>query len=105
PGGPLALQFMLAVEHAGWRLHETLVWVKDSMVLGHSDYHWRHEPLLFGYLPGEGRGGPRRRPTPPQPNYAPPPPRRKAPRGPHPQPSHRPPFFSGRRGAPPPPSL
>ena len=48
---------MLAFEHAGWRLHETLVWVKDSMVLGHSDYHWRHEPLLFGYAPGEGRRG------------------------------------------------
>ena len=30
PGGALALQFMLAFEHAGWRLHETLVWVKDS---------------------------------------------------------------------------
>jgi site-specific DNA-methyltransferase (adenine-specific) len=57
PGGALALQFMLAFEHAGWRLHETLVWVKDSMVLGHSDYHWRHEPLLFGYAPGEGRRG------------------------------------------------
>ena len=57
PGGALALQFMLAFEHAGWRLHETRVWVKDSMVLGHSDYHWRHEPLLFGYAPGEGRRG------------------------------------------------
>lgn len=41
----------------GWRLHETLVWVKDSMVLGHSDYHYRHEPILFGYKPGGGRRG------------------------------------------------
>jgi DNA modification methylase len=57
PGGPLALQFMLAFEHAGWRLHQTLVWVKDSMVLGHSDYHWKHEPLLYGYKPGKGRLG------------------------------------------------
>jgi site-specific DNA-methyltransferase (adenine-specific) len=57
PGGALALQFMLAFEHAGWRLHQTLVWVKDSMVLGHSDYHWKHEPLLYGYKPGKGRLG------------------------------------------------
>jgi ParB/RepB/Spo0J family partition protein len=57
PGGPLALQFMLAFEHVGWRLHQTLVWVKDSMVLGHSDYHWRHEPVLYGFKPGKGRLG------------------------------------------------
>jgi DNA modification methylase len=57
PGGSLALQFMLAFEHAGWRLHQTLVWVKDSMVLGHSDYHWKHEPLLYGFKPGKGRRG------------------------------------------------
>ena len=57
PGGSLALQFLLAFEHVAWHLHETLVWVKDSMVLGHSDYHWRHEPLLFGYKPGTGRRG------------------------------------------------
>lgn len=40
---------------------QTLVWVKDIMVLGHSDYHWRHEPLWYGFLPGgtgrRGRGG------------------------------------------------
>ena len=41
----------------GWRLHQTLVWVKDTMVLGHSDYHYRHEPILYGYKPGEGRSG------------------------------------------------
>ncbi len=34
---------------AGWKFHETLVWVKDSMVLGHSDYHYKHEPILYGW--------------------------------------------------------
>jgi len=29
------------------------VWVKDSMVLGHADYHFRHEGVLYGYKPGE----------------------------------------------------
>lgn len=31
------------------------------MVLGHSDYHWRHEPILYGFTAGgdgrKGRGG------------------------------------------------
>ena len=40
-----------------WRIHQQLVWVKDSMVLGHSDYHFQHEPILYGFTPGEGRPG------------------------------------------------
>jgi site-specific DNA-methyltransferase (adenine-specific) len=32
-----------------WLWHETLVWVKDSMVLGHSDYHYRHEIIYYGW--------------------------------------------------------
>jgi DNA modification methylase len=27
------------------------------MVLGHADYHYRHEPLLYGYKPADGRRG------------------------------------------------
>ena len=30
-----------------------MVWAKDSMVLGHSEYHYQHEPILFGWKPGE----------------------------------------------------
>lgn len=33
-----------------WR--HTLVWVKDGFVLGRSDYHGRHEQLLYGWAPG-----------------------------------------------------
>jgi DNA modification methylase len=58
PAGPLALVFQRAASEAGWRVRQTLVWVKDALVLGHSDYHFRHEPALYGYLPGgEGRRG------------------------------------------------
>lgn len=57
PAGALSEHFLAAVREVGWRLHQTLVWVKDSMVLGHSDYHYKHEPILFGYTPGEGRFG------------------------------------------------
>jgi hypothetical protein len=49
PAGPLSLEFGRAFLGAGWHLHQTLVWVKDAMVLGHSDYHYQHEPLLYGW--------------------------------------------------------
>ncbi len=55
--GPLSVAFANSVVAAGWRIHETLVWVKDSMVVGHSDYHYRHEAILYGWLPGPGRSG------------------------------------------------
>lgn len=51
PAGRLFLVFGRAFEDAGWHLHQTLVWLKDSLVLGHSDYQYRHEPLLYGWKP------------------------------------------------------
>lgn len=57
PAGALAITFAVAFTDAGWRLHQTLVWDKQTIALGHSDYHYSHEPILFGYLPGGGRRG------------------------------------------------
>jgi DNA modification methylase len=57
PAGPLSVVFLQAFLAQGWRLHQTLVWVKDCIVLGHGDYHYRHEPIAFGYVPGPGRWG------------------------------------------------
>lgn len=60
PPGPLSLDFATAFLNAGWLLRQNLVWVKDVMVLGHSDYHYRHEPILYGFTdpePGAGRLG------------------------------------------------
>ena len=58
PPGPLSLTFAQAFLDAGWRLRQNLVWVKDVLVLGHSDYHYRHEPILYGFTEGgEGRRG------------------------------------------------
>ena len=57
PAGPLSLVFLQVVTEVGWKLRQTLVWVKDRLVLGHSDYHYRHEPILYGVLPGGGRRG------------------------------------------------
>ena len=57
PAGRAALAFWQAIVAAGWRIHQELVWVKDVFVLGHSDYHYAHEPILYGYAPGAGRPG------------------------------------------------
>jgi site-specific DNA-methyltransferase (adenine-specific) len=59
PPGPNLFAFGDALRQAQWRVQQILTWVKDSMVLGHSDYHYRHEAILYGYLPGPnfpGRG-------------------------------------------------
>lgn len=45
------------VAAAGWRTHETLIWVKDQLVPGRSDYHYKHEPILYGYTAGDGPVG------------------------------------------------
>lgn len=57
PPGPLGTLFRLGIEDSGWSLHQVLVWVKDVFVLGHSDYHYRHEDVLYGWVPGPGRSG------------------------------------------------
>lgn len=57
PPGPLGTEMRLAIIDAHWRFHEALVWVKDQFVLGHSDYHYAHEDILYGWLPGPGRSG------------------------------------------------
>ena len=52
PAGPAHLAFLLALGDAGLAVHQTLIWVKDRFVLGHSDYHYRHEPILYGWREG-----------------------------------------------------
>ena len=52
PGGPLHLAFLLAIRDAGLGVHQTIVWLKDRFVLGHADYHARHEPILYGWRDG-----------------------------------------------------
>jgi DNA modification methylase len=46
------LAFRSAVETVGWKLASCLIWWKDSLVLGRGDYHWQHEPILYGWKPG-----------------------------------------------------
>src|SRR2546427_610077 len=55
PAGRNAVVFGQAFLEVGWHLHQGLVWVKDSMVLGHSDYHYQHEPIIYGWKKGANR--------------------------------------------------
>lgn len=46
------INFRTAFKNAGFKLAECLIWVKNSLVLGRQDYHWRHEPILYGWKEG-----------------------------------------------------
>ena len=51
PPGPLHLIFGTILKDLDiW--HQTLQWVKDQFVLGRSDYHYRTEPIFYGWVPG-----------------------------------------------------
>ena len=44
------LNFRRAFIDAGLHLAGVCIWVKNSLVLGRSDYQWQHEPVLYGFL-------------------------------------------------------
>ena len=71
PGAPvyvahadnLSMTFEAAMRSAGMVVRQNLIWSKNVMVMGRSDYHYKHEPILYGFTPGGdgrlGRGGER----------------------------------------------
>lgn len=44
--------FRGACRDVGWTVRECLIWNKNQMVLGRQDYHWKHEPCLYGWKDG-----------------------------------------------------
>lgn len=46
--------FRGAAKDAGWTVRQCLIWKKSSMVMGRQDYHWKHEPCLYGWKDGAG---------------------------------------------------
>ena len=44
--------FRGACYNVGWKVRQCLVWNKNSMVMGRQDYHWKHEPCLYGWKDG-----------------------------------------------------
>ncbi|QNJ56396.1 DNA methyltransferase [Gordonia phage Portcullis] len=65
PPGPEFAHFCNGMLASGIQWRQTLAWVKNTIVLGRSDYHYRHESILYGFTPGQkgsgrlGRGGDR----------------------------------------------
>jgi DNA modification methylase len=60
PGGAIyvahadseGMNFRKALVDSGWLLKQCLIWVKQALVMGRQDYHWKHEPILYGWAPG-----------------------------------------------------
>jgi site-specific DNA-methyltransferase (adenine-specific) len=51
PSGPQFVAFGNPLLKLGvWR--QTIIWVKDTLVMGRSDYHWKHETIFYGWTPG-----------------------------------------------------
>ncbi len=46
------INFRIAMKEAGFYQAQTLIWEKSQFVLGRQDYHWRHEPILYGWKQG-----------------------------------------------------
>lgn len=44
--------FRGAAVEAGLTVKQCLIWVKNSFVMGRQDYHWQHEPILYGWKEG-----------------------------------------------------
>lgn len=44
--------FRAAMREVGWKLRQTLIWVKNAPVLGRQDYLWKHEPCLYAWKEG-----------------------------------------------------
>lgn len=51
-GGEVGRTVRNACHAAGLRVRQCLIWVKQSAILSRQDYHWRHEPCLYGWKDG-----------------------------------------------------
>ena len=48
-GGELMMMMMMMIDKSCWQLKHMLIWAKNNHVLGRCDYHYKHEPILFGW--------------------------------------------------------
>jgi site-specific DNA-methyltransferase (adenine-specific) len=44
--------FRGAAKDVGWSVRQCLIWKKSALVMGRQDYHWMHEPCLYGWKDG-----------------------------------------------------
>lgn len=52
PGGPISETFYRTLRESNLPVRQQIIWAKNSMVLGHSDFHYKHEPLAYGWKEG-----------------------------------------------------
>ena len=52
PQGGDQMMMMMMMKQAGWLVKHELIWVKNNHVLGRADYHYKHEPIIYGWKPG-----------------------------------------------------
>ena len=46
------IPFETALKEHGLTVRQQLIWNKSSFVFGRQDYHWKHEPCLYGWKDG-----------------------------------------------------
>ena len=44
--------FRGACHDIGWKVRQCLIWCKNTLVMGRQNYHWKHEPCLYGWKEG-----------------------------------------------------
>lgn len=49
PAGDNFLDFITAFD-GEFKQSSTIIWAKDTFVMGHGDYHYQHEPILYGWI-------------------------------------------------------
>lgn len=50
PQGGDLLMMMMMMQKAEMPLRHMIIWVKNNHVLGRTDYNYKHEPILFGWI-------------------------------------------------------
>jgi len=49
--------FTANMTNSGFKLSGVVIWRKNNLVLGRSDYQWSHEPILYGWKEGKRIAG------------------------------------------------
>lgn len=47
-GGEM-MMMMIALTESGFYIKQQIIWRKNTIVLGHSDYQFQHEPIIYGW--------------------------------------------------------
>lgn len=44
--------FRTKLKESGFLFKQCCIWIKDVFVMSRQDFHWKHEPILYGWKPG-----------------------------------------------------